>query len=900
MQKMKSLIGATIALCVATTSAHVGLIDPFGMNSVAHASQTQSDQHPWQPSQGLKSYLSRKIDWSKPTLAPQGKIDLRAAQEYLIKGISEMQGVLVFYGDYDLSDRAITSVIYSPSYGSLVKHVAGEWKIDKEEVSFEKGLYKHTVRFAYLVNKNDAIRADQRIDEIAQFLTKKLDEQKPIPRTDGSNDFRKARLIHDYIIKNVEPEADDKTANGQYFVNSAEGDGKKYEIHSLEAGLFAKKGVCQTYAIMFDRIASRMGLETRFLRGKKTFDYYVEGDTKTKDRLDKQAEADKKIAAKGGRWSEANHAWNQVKIDGHWYHLDLTVDAVAARSLYKYTYGAFLLTDAEFDKPATWWLGIYDNKSYTGYANVTWNKNEAEPALTPMSFGSLFSPRDMYRAISPAFNGSNHLLGNFNDLTESHLPSHTKMGNAQPVSQLISPHQNDVAVEVPAGTSTADLPQALNIQGITTSTSEKPYVLGTLEDSPVFVDNAADWESVKDTIGENVTLQLLAQNGAKLTIPVSVVEPGKESHALARINTGDGIIHVEQIHPSGDSYDARADKEAFDERRTEAEKTILNSVKVSYADGTTDTSSIELSVRGLDTVKVDVPGSYPVLVVAKGKDGLRTKADYTVVVDKKLKPSSVTISTNNNADAFNIAADTKYYIAPSSFHSFLGKRESVNLIAKRTTSLGFSSQVNDVISLIDSTGKEWPYDEKEDMFIDADGNRLFDGIKMVDLVRKPGSYRIKVTARYEEEAPQVRELTVNITDDTDTASAADQHEAIMTVDRLNNLSMTSKIKYERQIRELSSTSAINGVVERAKNDHSEKTFVSYTVEHIDKETGEPLTYPVKKIDFLGATVSEKAESYLLNKGYQVDTTEQAIQLSKDGQKIVFTYSRSADQADQAD
>ncbi|QJC22562.1 transglutaminase domain-containing protein [Arcanobacterium buesumense] len=749
------------------------------------------------------------------------------------------------------------------------------------------------------MKKDDAIRADQRIDEIAQYLTAKLKDQKDASKSGDSEDYRKARLIHDYIIKNVEPEADDKTSSGQYYVDSAEGDGKKYEIHSLEAGLFAHKGVCQTYAIMFDRIASRMGLDTRYIRGKKTFGYYAEDDTRAKERIEKQIEAGRKIAAKGGRWPDANHSWNQVKIDGQWYHLDLTVDAVAARVAYKYTYGGFLLTDEEFGKPASWWLGVFNNKSYYTYVDVMWNQSEAQPATTPMNFGSLFNAKHFSRPILPHLDGKYHPLGSFNDLTQGTISTHTTSEQAQPVTQIVSAYGADEKAEIAAGTSADELLKLLKVQGITTQTQAE-YVLGTIEDSPVSLETPDEWTAVKDTIDSQVDLHSVAENGAKLTIPVAVVKPGTESHALARIQAKNGSAHIDQIHPQGESYDERVDKDAYEAQRKVAEATILSDITSSYTDGDTNTSTIHVSVQGLDTIKLDTPGEYPVVVVAQGKDGLWTKLDYQVVVDEKQRPSSVTITTKDNADVLNVASDTKYYVDPSSFHSFLGKREGVNLIAKRTNSFGLTSQVDETISFVDSAGKEWPHNESEDIFIDADGNRLFNDIKMVDLVRKAGSYRIKVTAQYAQEAPKVRYITVNITNGDDQASEAAQHEAIMTVDRLENLSMTSKIKYENEIRELSSASAIADVVKRATNDLSEKTSVSYIVEHVDKETGQALTYPVKKIDFVGATVKEQADSYLLSKGHLVDLTEQELRLTGGGQKITFTYSRQADPANQTD
>ncbi|WP_216378461.1 transglutaminase domain-containing protein [Arcanobacterium phocae] len=498
MKNRKRLLSTALGLCFVTSSLQLGIIDVFGTGPSAHAAVIQDAGQHWDASQDLKDYLSRPIDWTHPTLAPKGKIDVNTAQEYLVKAISEMQSTVVFYGDYDLSDKAIAPLIYKHPNGSLIRHIAGDWKVDKEEVSFEKGLYKHTVRFAYLVSKEDAIRADRRIDEIVRFLTKKLNRLKDVPGTRNSNEYRKARLIHDYIIKNVKPIADEQTATGHYYVKSAAGDGKQYEIHSLEAGLFANQGVCQTYTIMFDRIASRMGLQTRYVRGKKSFGYFT--NDSEKERLLQQVKADERIAAKGGRWPEANHSWNQVKIDGHWYHLDLTVDAVSSRSMYKYTYAGFLRTDEEFGEPTTWWIGEHHKKNYSAFANVTWNQSEAEPATKPMNFGKLFSSYSSSRPLQSNLSGSRHPLGNFSDDEVGVLPLKQYSAETSSVSQIVSPYGEKEVAEVPAGISAEDLPKTLKLQGITSAIPTESYKLGTFEDSPVSLAKPDDWEKQRTAL----------------------------------------------------------------------------------------------------------------------------------------------------------------------------------------------------------------------------------------------------------------------------------------------------------------------------------------------------------------------------------------------------------------
>ena len=68
----------------------------------------------------------------------------------------------------------------------------------------------------------------------------------------------------------------------------------KYDVHTSFALAFKKGGVCSGYSRLFYRLAKEAGLEVRIISGKTA----------------------------GG--STEGHAWNMVKVDGKWYHIDVT------------------------------------------------------------------------------------------------------------------------------------------------------------------------------------------------------------------------------------------------------------------------------------------------------------------------------------------------------------------------------------------------------------------------------------------------------------------------------------------------------------------------------------------------------------------------------------------------
>lgn len=84
-------------------------------------------------------------------------------------------------------------------------------------------------------------------------------------------DFEKVMTVHDYMVIHYEYDW-------------------SYENHSISI-MVTKTGVCESYTFAFMYIMDLLGIEAR----------YVSSDA-------------------------MNHAWNLVKVDGNWYHIDLTWD----------------------------------------------------------------------------------------------------------------------------------------------------------------------------------------------------------------------------------------------------------------------------------------------------------------------------------------------------------------------------------------------------------------------------------------------------------------------------------------------------------------------------------------------------------------------------------------------
>lgn len=119
-------------------------------------------------------------------------------------------------------------------------------------------------------------------------------------RNAGRSDYSRALWLHDWLIYN----ADYDTSYTYYYANGV---------------LLEGVGVCQSYALAYDLLLHEIGIESVYLSG----------------------------TANG-----ASHAWNLVRLDGSWYHVDCTWDDPIGGGYEKHSY--FGLTDEQMALDHSW------------------------------------------------------------------------------------------------------------------------------------------------------------------------------------------------------------------------------------------------------------------------------------------------------------------------------------------------------------------------------------------------------------------------------------------------------------------------------------------------------------------------------------------------------------------
>jgi transglutaminase-like putative cysteine protease len=147
----------------------------------------------------------------------------------------------------------------------------------------------------------------------------------------GMDEHEKVKAIHDYVVKHV---AYDTT----------------YKAYTAYEALANRSAVCQGYTLLTYQLLKEAGIENQIVTGTG---------------------------------NGQPHAWNLVKMEGKWYHLDTTFDDPVPNKEGRVTYSYFNLSDEQLGKDHQWDRSKYPTAT-TNYYNELTNKIKtgSEKALT--------------------------------------------------------------------------------------------------------------------------------------------------------------------------------------------------------------------------------------------------------------------------------------------------------------------------------------------------------------------------------------------------------------------------------------------------------------------------------------------------------------------------------------
>lgn len=187
-----------------------------------------------------------------------------------------------------------------------------------------------TLKFTYYESATEMKYVDQQVKAILSKIIKP-----------EMNNHEQVKAIHDYLVLNL---GYDTTliSNSPYT--------------ALTEGITA----CNGYAMLAYKMLKELGFEVRLISG----------------------------VASSQAYNPQNHAWNLVKLDGKWYHLDVTWDDPVPDEAGRIFYDYYLLSDKEISKNHSWKQGGINGEekqyptSTTSYSDLLQGKlsttNEAE------------------------------------------------------------------------------------------------------------------------------------------------------------------------------------------------------------------------------------------------------------------------------------------------------------------------------------------------------------------------------------------------------------------------------------------------------------------------------------------------------------------------------------------
>lgn len=834
----------------------------------------------FKPSQELLDYLRKPIPYGKPTQAPDGVLSVNETQEYVIKAIMEQQPAVIFYGPDGFDKKVLEEVLYTPSYGSLIKHIHGEWKTDKEEVNFEKGIYRYVTRFNYATLKEDVMRAEKYLDEVAKWLLEKIDNEKvkDVKEANNSIDFKKALIIHDFIIKNVKGDSSVEANKATQIKSKEKNDSKTYEVHTLPAAIFGEKTVCQGYAMLFDRLAYKMGLESKVLRGVRPLLYWedenIEKEKQVKDLLQKH----KELSKKGGIWNTANHMWNQVKINGKWYHIDVTHDDSVSSESYKYRYDRFLVSDSTLEKEKLKKTGIYepikkDFKRINLLDITLWNKMEAYPVLEDYNSGKLYynfrneDSRELHADREEIFKGVNK--ESFIDKDRLKFIEKINTHDIHPVSQITLGHKKNETINLLVGTKLEDLPKKLGATIIKSTNSNKILELGNVEKIDVLAKSTNNnYDELSNISGKEVEIELYNDNVEVKSKKVKVrfLSKDKMPKPEAFIFTMNGYdnISIDQYHHSNSNLANDYNKKEKEKRIQELKNKILSTVSASNKN-ISKTNRIKMDILGIDKVNFSKPGEYTVLVVAAGNDNLRVKKEIPIKINATQKENRIKIYTKDNKINYSIETSS-IDNNKKNFKQIIDSLVSPEAIFEE---FGQKKKLAPKMYLIDINNVKWIYDEEKDNFINTtkSDNLFTERYKvktMKEMIESNVCFSLIFELSYDGDIQTSNIINVNFINSSDVVNSLETEDSIKKFNK-SNLSLSEIINNIDAIKENKSKKHLDNLLKGSNIETVDMQLKKYKVIH--KNNGKVL-FEVEKLGYNIDSYVEKASDYYIEKyGY---------------------------------
>lgn len=200
--------------------------------------------------------------------------------------------------------------------------------------SFKSRLYQDNfgIRSYYLVeNKGNKIKLGiSYYDEnyMRTLMARKMAREWS-KKLRGKSDVEKAIIAHDMIVKHIH--YSDRARREIRRTASYKGNStslkNRINVWSMSSAIIDREGVCESYASLYYQILANSGLQVKYIYG---------------------------------RTKSGMHAWNMVRLDGKWYHVDTLADDNCSENQDPFYYEYFLVSDKKLRQEGRrWFAGAY-------------------------------------------------------------------------------------------------------------------------------------------------------------------------------------------------------------------------------------------------------------------------------------------------------------------------------------------------------------------------------------------------------------------------------------------------------------------------------------------------------------------------------------------------------------
>lgn len=296
-------------------------------------------------------FLYNTLKYKKPEVAVQNTGDaalLAAFKDEVQKRINAYEtNITLPYKTTNSNTKEVMNTLFN-----AYKEVASKNEYtnnNRSNVSYglsgSPGNYTFTLKITYRETKEQTEYVMKQAKAIVSSITQV-----------GMDDHEKVKAIHDYVVKHISYDT-------------------SYKAYTAYEALVNRSAVCQGYALLTYQLLKEAGIENHFVTGT--------GDGQP-------------------------HAWNLVKIENKWYHLDTTFDDPLPDEQGRVTYSYFNLSDEQIARNHEWNRGDYPQATTNYYSTLT-NKIAAGGTKIP-------AYQQILKDTKLNYLGNEYIANNYNEL----------------------------------------------------------------------------------------------------------------------------------------------------------------------------------------------------------------------------------------------------------------------------------------------------------------------------------------------------------------------------------------------------------------------------------------------------------------------------------------------------